>query len=502
MANTDILLELSGISKSFPGVKALKDINLDVKRGETHILLGENGAGKSTLIKILTGVYQPDKGSIFFKGQPVTFKHPGDAQKAGISAIYQERHLVQHLSIAENIYLGSEPHKFPGLPIIDRKRMVTEAQMLLDQLNLALDPEMSVKELNPVEQQMVEVARALHLAADLIIMDEPTSTLSGREVADLFNVIRSLRAQGVAVIYISHRLEEVLQIGDRATILRDGNKIATVFLAKTSLDDLIRLIVGRNLPDKFSKTPLTAGPELLRVEGLLRRSAIEEVSFTLHGSEILGITGLAGAGGTALARAIFGADPVKAGTIYLDGQPIQINSPQDAINHGIGLLTEDRLEQGLVLDMQAQGNITLAALANAWPGPFIDHQLESNLANHYAEQLRIPAENLKQPALLLSGGTQQKIVLSKWLAADARVLIFDQPTRGIDVGARVEIYRLINDLAGKGTGIIITSMDLTEILGLCDRILVMRHGRIVADLPRANASKQNILIYAGGGTPA
>ena len=502
MTNADILLVLSGISKSFPGVKALKDINLDVKRGETHILLGENGAGKSTLIKILTGVYQPDKGSIFFKGQPVTFKQPVDAQKAGISAIYQERHLVQHLSIAENIYLGSEPHKFPGLPIIDRKRMITETQVLLDQLHLALDPEMFVKELNPVEQQMVEVARALHLAADLIIMDEPTSTLSGREVADLFNAIRTLRAQGVAVIYISHRLEEVLQIGDRATILRDGSKIATVSLAKTSLDDLIRLIVGRSLPDKFPKTPVATGAELLRVDGLHRANEIEDISFALHAGEILGITGLVGAGGTALARAIFGADPVSAGAIYLDGGLIQINSPQDAINHGIGLLTEDRLEQGLVLDMHAQGNISLAALANTWPGPFIDHRLESDLANHYAEQLRIPAENLQQPALVLSGGTQQKIVLSKWLAADARVLIFDQPTRGIDVGARVEIYRLINDLAVKGTGIIIASVDLTEILGLCDRILVMRHGRIVADLPRASASKQNILSYAGGGNQA
>ena len=499
MAQTDILLELSGICKSFPGVQALKDVSLEVARGETHILLGENGAGKSTLIKILTGVYQPDSGSILFKGQPVTFKQPGDAQKAGISAIYQERNLVQHLSIAENIYLGSEPHKFPGLPIIDRKRMISGAQALLDRLNLMLDPEMLVKELNPVEQQMVEVARALHLDADLIIMDEPTAALSGREVADLFNVIRALRAQDVAVIYITHRLEEVLQIGDRATVLRDGSKIATVALATTSLDDLVWLIVGRSLPDKFPKTALAAGPELLRVEGLHRAGAIEDVSFTLHAGEILGIAGLVGAGGTALARAIFGADPLEAGAIYLEGQPIQINSPKDAIAHGIGLLTEDRLEQGLVLDMQAQENVTLAALEKAWPGPLIDRRLESDLANRYAERLGIRAENLHQPAMFLSGGTQQKIVLSKWLVAGARVLIFDEPTRGIDVGARVEIYRLIDDLAARGTGIVMISVDLTEILGMCDRILVLRQGRIVVDLPRASASKQAILSYAGGG---
>ncbi len=499
VAQTDPLLELHGIDKSFPGVEALKDVSLDVARGETHILLGENGAGKSTLIKILSGVYQPDKGTIRFKGQPVTFNQPGDAQKAGISTIYQERNLVQHLSIAENIYLGSEPHKFWGLPIIDRERMTEGAQTLLDRLNLPLDPTICVKELNPVEQQMVEVARALHLDADLIIMDEPTAALSAREISDLFSVIHALHAQGVAVIYVSHRLEEVLQIGNRATILRDGSKIATVTLAETSLDELIRLIVGRFLPVKFPKTPLTVGAELLRVEGLRRAGAIKDVSFTLHEGEIIGIAGLVGAGGTSLTRAIFGADPLDAGTIYLDGQPIQINSPQDAIGHGIGLLTDDRLEQGLVLSMRAQDNMTLAALENAWPGPFIDHRLESDLSNHYAERLHIRVENLHQSAMFLSGGTQQKIILSKWLAAQARVLIFDEPTRGVDVGARVEIYSLINDLACRGSGVIIASLDLTEILGMCDRILVLRQGQVVADLPRVSASKQIIMKYAGGG---
>jgi ribose transport system ATP-binding protein len=499
MAHTEILLKLHGISKSFPGAHALKDVDFEVRRGETHVLLGENGAGKSTLIKILTGVYQPDRGQISFKGQKVTFNQPGDAQKVGISAIYQERNLVQHLSIAENIYLGSEPRKLPGLPIIDRQRMVDGAQDLLDRLNLPLDPTMSVNELNPVEQQMVEVARALHLAADLIIMDEPTAAMSSREVADLFSAIRALRAQGVSVIYISHRLEEVLQIGDRATILRNGSKIATVNLSETTLDQLIRLIVGRFLPDKFPKTPQKTGPELLRVEDFQREGSFEDISFTLHKGEILGIAGLVGAGGTALTRAIFGADPPDSGSIYLEGKLIQVNSPQEAINHGIGLLTDDRLEQGLVLNMRGQDNVTLAALENAWPGPFIDHRLESNLANYYAERLGIHAENLRQPTLFLSGGTQQKIVLSKWLAAHARVLIFDEPTRGIDVGARVEIYRLIDDLAQKGNGIIITSVDLAEILGMCDRILVLRQGRIAVDLPRAKASKQVILTYAGGG---
>lgn len=501
MEQTKALLELQGIYKSFPGAHALNNVDFKVMRGETHILLGENGAGKSTLVKILTGVYQPDKGRIIYKGQPITFNHPGDSQKAGISAIYQERNLVQHLSIAENIYLGNEPNKLPGLPIIDRKRMIEGAQNLLDILNLPLDPTMCVEGLNPVEEQMVEVARALRLKADLIIMDEPTASMSSREVADLFSLIRTLHSQGVAVIYISHRLEEVLQIGNRATVLRNGCKIATVNLAETSLDELIRLIVGRLLPDKFPKTPHKPGPELLRVEDLRREGTVEGVSFTLHKGEILGIAGLAGAGGTALTRAIFGADPVDAGTIYLDGKSVQINSPQEAIAHGIGLLTDNRLEEGLVPGMRAQENVTLAALDSAWPGPFIDHRLESNIANHYTERLGIHTEHLQQPALFLSGGTQQKIILSKWLATHARVLIFDEPTRGIDVGARVEIYSLINELAQKGNGIILTSVDLTEILGMCDRILVLRQGRVVADLPRAKASKQIILTYASGGTP-
>lgn len=499
MTQTEALLQLKGINKAFPGVQALRDINLDVKPGETHIIFGENGAGKSTLIKILTGVFQPDSGSILFKGKVVTFKNPANAQKAGISAIYQERNLVQYLSIAENIYLGSELHVLPKIPIIDRKRMIKEAQALLDRLNLALDPEMLVMDLTPVEQQMVEVARTLHQAADLIIMDEPTSSLSEREITDLFNVIHALRSQGIAIIYISHHLEEGLKIGDRATILRDGKKITTVDLKKTTLDELIWLIVGRNLPEKQGRTNKGTKSELLRVERLRPTSSTEEVSFTLHTGEILGIAGLVGAGGTAIARAIFGADLPQEGAIYLDNKLIKVTSPHDAISHGIGLLTEDRMEQGLVLDMQTKNNITLAALENAWPGPLIDHRLESDLANRFAKRLGIRSENLLQPALELSGGTQQKIVLSKWLVAGARVLIFDEPTRGIDVGARVEIYNLISDLANKGTGIMIVSSNLTEILGMCDRILVIRQGKIVANLPRAKASKQIILRYAGGG---
>jgi ribose transport system ATP-binding protein len=380
--------------------------------------------------------------------------------------------------------------------------MAVGAQALLDRLNVAIDPYARVEELNAAEQQMVEVARALHLSADLIVMDEPTASLSSHEIADLFSIIRALRAQGVAVVYVSHRMEEVMRIGDRATVLRDGRKIATVKLMDTSLDELIQMIVGRYLPPegKFPKTVSEVGPEVLRVEGLTRRGAFENVSFILHAGEIMGVTGLIGAGGTALVRAIFGADPVEAGAIYVEGQPVRIDSPQTAIARGIGLLTENRHEQGLVLDMSALNNMTLAALENAWPGPLINHAAESDIALQYAERLGIHTESLSQKALFLSGGTQQKVVLSKWLATRSRVLIFDEPTRGIDVGARVEIYRLIDELARQGVGIIIVSSDLSEILGMCDRILILYQGRVAAHLPRSAASKSVILAYAGGGS--
>jgi len=490
---------LRGVSKAFPGVKALEEIDLDVRRGETHLLLGENGAGKSTLIKILTGVYPPDSGTISYKGAPVVFRHPADSQRAGIRVIYQEANLVRPLSVAENIYLGNEPTMPAGLPIIDRTRMIEGAQTLLDRLNLPIDPLARVEELSAAEQRMIEIARALHQSADLIILDEPTASLSSREAADLFGSLRTLHAQGVTILYISHRLEEALQIGDRATVLRDGRKITTVPLAEASMEDLILWIVGRYLPGRFPKTLAHPGPELLRVEDLSRTGAFENISFTLAAGEILGIAGLIGAGGTALSRALFGAEPADAGSIFIDGQAVSIRTPDDGITHGIGLLPEDRLEQGLVLQMQAQHNMTLVALENAWPGPLIDSSRENEIANYYAGELGIRSESLARPAQSLSGGTQQKLVLSKWLAARARVLIFDEPTRGVDVGARVEIYRLMGDLVRRGSAIILVSSDLNEILGMCDRVLVMRRGSIVADLPRAEASQREILRLAGGG---
>jgi ribose transport system ATP-binding protein len=501
MPNTsEILLEMHNICKTFPGVHALKDVNLQVSKGEVHILLGENGAGKSTLIKILSGVYPPDSGTILFKGQAVTFGNPGDSQHAGISVIYQEPNLIPSMTVAENIHLGNEPRKGSVLPVIDEESLIKGTLDLFDRLNLALDPFSLVSELSLAEQQMVAIARALHLSADLVIMDEPTSMLSQREVAELFSVIRRLRSHGISIIYVTHRLEEAVQIGDTTTILRDGRKITTIPINETTQADLIRMIAGRYVNDKFARASVAFGPEVLRLEQVSSPSGIKDISFSLQAGEILGITGLVGAGGTSILRAIFGADPISTGRLYLDGQPVRFDSPQDAIAHGVGLVSEDRQEQGLVLQMDARQNMTLASLSNIGPGPFIDQQAETNIVNHYARRLAIRPDDLSRKALFLSGGTQQKVVLSKWLATQCRVLLLDEPTRGIDVGARFEFYHLLNELSRRGLGMVVVSSDLAEILSLSDRVGIVRHGQLVAILSRAEANLAEILALASGGT--
>lgn len=493
------LLEIRNIYKSFPGVQALRDVSLDVQPGEVHILLGENGAGKSTLIKVLCGVFQPDSGAITFKGKPVTFGSPSGAQQVGIRVIYQEPNLIPSISVAENIYLGSEPNRFSLLPMIDEKKMMSGTLEILDRLNLALDPFSQVSDLSLAEQQMVAIARALHLAADLVIMDEPASMFSQHEVSQLFSVIRRLRSHGIGILYVTHRLEEAMQLGDRATILQDGRKIATLAIDETTRSDLISMIVGQHVDNQFVRSPAEPGSEILRVEKLSARSGLQNISFDLRAGEILGFTGLVGAGGTSLLRAIFGADPISGGAIFLRGQPVAVASPQDAISHGIGLLTEDRQGQGLVLEMIAQQNVTLASLEDIGRGPIIDQEVENSIAHHYAGRLNIHTSDLSRKALFLSGGTQQKLVLSRWLARRCRVLLLDEPTRGIDVGARTELYRLLSELSRRGIGIIVVSSNLPEILSLSDRIAILRHGQIAAILPRAKTSPAEILSLASGG---
>jgi ribose transport system ATP-binding protein len=497
----DIILEMRSISKSFSGVDVLHDVDFDVHRGEVHVLLGENGAGKSTLMNILAGVYACDTGQIRWHDQPLRFKTPREAQQAGISTIYQESSLNPHLSVAENVFLGQEPTRLPGLPLIDWERVYEQTFGLLNRLGLNINPYTRVSSLGVAERRMVEVAKALRQSADLIIMDEPTASLSPPEVETLFRVIHTLTAQGVAVIYISHRLEEVSMIGDRATILRDGKNVATLSLPHTTPDHLIRLMVGRNLSDKFPKRLPSSGPQVLRVENLSRYGVFEGISFSLHAGEILGITGLMGSGRTSLVRAIFGLDPLDEGSIYLDGQPVTIDSPQAAIALGIGLLTEDREQQGLLLDMSTSENITLAALQHTWRDPFLHHHAEQELAKHYIRRLNIRPPSPEHPTRFLSSGMQQKVVLSRWLATNSHVLIFDQPTRGVDVSSRIEIYRFMADLSEQGVAILIVSTEMPEILGMCDRILVLHEGLLAASLHRDEATAESVMSYATGGSP-
>lgn len=497
---SETLLEALNICKSFPGVQALRNVSLEVQPGEVHILLGENGAGKSTLIKVLCGVCRPDSGAVRLKGETVSFKNPSDAQKAGIRVIYQEPNLIPSITVAENIYLGNEPCRTSLLPLIDEKKMMSGTLELLDSLNLALDPFSRISDLSLAEQQMVAIARALHLSADVVIMDEPTSMFSQHEVSQLFSVVRRLRAHGIGILYVTHRLEEAMQLGDRATILQDGRKIATLVLNETTPSDLICMIVGQHIDDQSVRSPKRPGPEVLRVENLSSKSGLHDISFELGAGEVLGFTGLVGAGGTSLLRAIFGADPLSDGAIFLDGQPVIVNSPQDAISHGIGLLTEDRQGQGLVMEMIAQQNVTLSSLEDIGRGLIINQEVENNIAYHYANRLNIHTSDLARKTLFLSGGTQQKLVLSRWLASRCRVLLLDEPTRGVDVGARMEFHRLVNELSRRGLGIIVVSSNLSEILNLSDRIAVLRQGQIVTILSRVEASPAEILSLASGVT--
>ena len=487
------LLDMRAITKRFPGVLALSNVNFDVRRGEVHALVGENGAGKSTLMKIVAGVYTRDEGEMFFKGQPAAFTNPRQAQNAGITTIYQELNLIPQLSITENIFLGSEIQRGA---LLNWPRMHEQARALLAKLHLDVDPRRLVGTLGVAQQQMVEVAKALHHKSDLIIMDEPTSALSVREIEDLFDIIRELKASGVSIVYISHHLEENFVISDRITVLRDGMHVATRPTSALNIDTLIRLMVGRDLSEKFPKENIARGAEVLRVENLNQGSRLRDINFSVHAGEVLGIAGLVGAGRTELVRALFGADMIDSGKFFIDGREVIIRSPRDAIRHGLGLLTEDRKQQGLFLKLTMRENITMAVLKALTRGPFTSRTKETALAARFIDAIAIKTAGQNQLVMNLSGGNQQKVVLSKWLATEPRVLIFDEPTRGIDVGAKVEIYRLINALARQGVAIIMVSSELPEVLGMSDRIMVMSGGRVTGFLSRDEATEEKIMEYA------
>ena len=491
-------LEMRHIVKSYPGVKAIKDVSLAVGNGEIHALLGENGAGKSTLMKILAGAEMRDAGEILLNGQPVVIDSPQKAMELGISIIYQEFNLVPYLSAGENIYLGREPRGIlPGF--VDFRTMYREAQRVIDALGVRIDARAPVNQLSVAQQQMVEIAKATSKKSKIIVMDEPSATLTDHELVALFKLMRQLKSQGVSIIYISHRLEEVFEVCDRATIMRDGTHIATMDVKDLTRDQIIRLMVGRELKDAIPKVPAALGPNALSVKNLNRAGVLHDINFEVKQGEILGIAGLVGAGRTETARAIFGADPIDSGSIEVFGKPVTIRSPQDAIKHGIGLVTEDRKQQGLVLGMAVRENGTLANLGSLSKFGFINRNEERRVSEEYRTSLAIKTPSIEQTVQNLSGGNQQKVVLAKWLFTGSKVLIFDEPTRGIDVGAKSEIYKLMNELVKEGKAIIMISSELPEVLGMSDRILVMHEGRITGELSRAEATQESIMKLATGG---
>lgn len=493
------ILQLKNIRKTFPGVVALDKVELEIYSGEVHILLGENGAGKSTLMKILAGIYQPNQGHIFFEGKEIKKNNPKLSQQLGISTIYQELNLIPDLSVAENIFFGREPSKFGVINFLELHTQTTE---LLRRLNLSIDSTALVSQLSVAQQQMIEIAKALSFEAKVLTMDEPTSALSDRESETLFHLIGQLREKGVAIIYISHRFEELFRIGDRVTVLRDGKSIKTTFIKDTNQDELITWMVGRELKDIYPKHSTERGREKLRVKKLSDGHFVNNISFSLYAGEILGIAGLMGSGRTELLRLIFGADQLKSGEIFLDQKLVDIRSPKHAVKAGIGLLTEDRKHQGLVLEMSVRANTTLASLEKFVKLGWIDVSQEEIVAERLKVKLTIKTPSLEQKTGNLSGGNQQKVVIAKWLATQVNVLLFDEPTRGIDVGARSEIYELMHELLKEGMAIIMVSSDLPEVLGMSDRILVMANGQIQGEFKREEATQENILRCATLGKTA
>jgi ribose transport system ATP-binding protein len=489
---------MRGIVKQFPGVRALDGVDLDVRPGEVHCLLGQNGAGKSTLMKILAGAERASRGEILLDGNAVAIDSPQRAMDLGINIIYQEFNLVPHLSAAENIFLGREPTgPIPGW--VNFRQVYGESRRLMESLGMRLDVRSEVRTLSVAQQQMVEIAKATSRQSRLIVMDEPSATLTDHELANLFALIRSLRERGVSVIYISHRLEEIFEIADRVTVFRDGHHIATRPIAELDRDEIIRMMVGRELKESIPKQTAPVGEVALEVRGLTRAGAFQDISLTVRKGEVVGLGGLVGAGRTEVARAIFGADRVDAGEVLLGGRPVQIHSPRDAIRLGIGLVPEDRKQLGLVLGMAVRENVTLANLEAVASGGFIRPRQEREAAAKYIHDLMIRTPSGEQTVRNLSGGNQQKVVLAKWLFTDSRLLIFDEPTRGIDVGSKVEIYQLMNALTAKGVGILMISSELPELLGMSDRILVMHEGRLAGELPRAEATQERVMHLATGG---
>lgn len=495
-ATGKVLLEMKDIGKTFPGVKALEGVNLTVREGQVHALLGENGAGKSTLIKILSGAYTKDEGQIFWEGRPVDIRNPQDAQALGISTIYQEFNLAPHLTVAENIYLGHLPKNGP---LVDWAAAKKGAQEILDSLGVTLSVDSTTANLSVAEQQLVEIAKALNRKTRILIMDEPSAVLGEKDLEKLFEVVRSLQASGIGIIYISHRLKEIFELADQVTVLKDGRYIDTRDVAEVSMDDLVRLMIGRELEDVYPKRKPKPGDMLLEVNNVSRTGVLHNISFNLRAGEIIGFAGITGSGRTELARVIFGADPYHSGDMKLYGEMYKVRSPGDAIRQRVGLVTEDRKRQGLLLKLPVTTNTTISGIKALCRFGIIKLREELELVQSFIKQLSIKTPSASFLVVNMSGGNQQKVVLARWLSLGTRVFIMDEPTRGIDVGSKSEIYQIMADLADQGVGIIMISSELPEVLGMSDRIMVMREGRLVKELSRAEASEETIMLHAVGG---
>lgn len=491
----EVILQMKDIDKSFPGVHALDHVSLEVKRGEVHALMGENGAGKSTLMKVLTGIYKKDSGTITYKGKEVEFHNTREAQDNGVVIVHQELNMVGDLTVAQNIFIGREPRK--GFRI-DDKKMIEDSKALFDRLHIEIDPTEKMSELTVGKQQMCEIAKAISHNAELIIFDEPSAALTEKEIEDLFVIIRDLREQGLGIIYISHRMDEIKVITDRVTVMRDGGYVGTLITEECTKEDIINMMVGRVIyekPKEKSHVPDDA-PVVLKVEHLNAGKMVQDVSFELRKGEILGFSGLMGAGRTETARAIFGADAKQSGDIYVNGEKVEINSPEDAVKHGIGYLSEDRRRFGIVVGKSIIENSTMATLEDYMSGVFINKKKEKETTERYIKELDTKTPSSDQLVVNLSGGNQQKVVIAKWLVRNSDILIFDEPTRGIDVGAKNEIYKLMNKLASEGKSIIMISSEMTEILRMSDRIVVMCEGKKTGEVKIEEATQELIMDKA------
>lgn len=491
----DVILTMKGIDKSFPGVHALDHVDLEVRKGEVHALMGENGAGKSTLMKVLTGIYHKDAGTITYEGKEVEFTNPREAQDAGIVIVHQELNMMGHLTVAQNIFIGRE---YMNGKLIDDKKMNEEAKKLFDQLGINIDPKETMSRLTVGKQQMCEIAKAISHDAKVIIFDEPSAALTEAEIEELFKIIRDLRDKQMGIVYISHRMDEIKVITDCVTVMRDGGYVGTLITKDSTKDDIINMMVGRVIYEdpKTESQVAPDAPVVLKVEHLNAGRMVKDVSFELHKGEILGFSGLMGAGRTETARALFGADPKDSGDIYVNGQKVDIKTPQDAVKCGIGYLSEDRKRFGIVVDKTVAENSTMATMENFMKGIFIDKKKEKDVAQEYVEALKTKTPSVDQLVVNLSGGNQQKVVIAKWLVRNCDILIFDEPTRGIDVGAKSEIYHLMNELVAEGKSIIMISSEMTEILRMSDRIVVMCEGRKTGELGIEEATQERIMHAA------